>query len=44
VNTAAVQLYETDFYGWIQNQADSLRIRSLSQRTAAGPYLRPARQ
>jgi len=30
MNTAAAQLYETDFYGWIQHQADSLRVRSLS--------------
>jgi len=30
MNTATAQLYETDFYGWIQNQADSLRIRNLS--------------
>jgi len=30
MNTAAAQLYETDFYGWIQNQANSLRVRSLS--------------
>jgi len=30
MNTATAQLYETDFYGWIQNQADSLRVRSLS--------------
>jgi len=25
MNTTAAQLYETDFYGWIQNQADTLR-------------------
>jgi len=30
MNTATAQLYETDFYGWIQNQADSLRLRTLS--------------
>jgi len=30
MSTAAATLYETDFYGWIQNQADSLRVRSLS--------------
>jgi len=30
MSTATAQLYDTDFYGWIQNQADSLRLRSLS--------------
>jgi len=30
MSTATAQLYETDFYGWIQNQADSLRARNLS--------------
>jgi len=30
MNTATAQLYETDFYGWIQHQVDSLRVRSLS--------------
>jgi len=25
MSAAAAQLYETDFYGWIQNQADALR-------------------
>jgi len=26
MNTAAAQLYESDFYGWLQHQADTLRI------------------
>jgi len=26
MNTAAAQLYETDFYHWLQHQADTLRI------------------
>jgi len=30
MNTAAAKLYETDFYGWIQNQVAALRTRSLS--------------
>jgi len=30
MSTAAATLYETDFYGWIQHQADSLRVRSFS--------------
>jgi len=30
MSTATARLYETDFYGWIQNQVDSLRVRSLS--------------
>jgi len=30
MSTAVAQLYETDFYGWIQRQADSLRVRSFS--------------
>jgi len=25
MNTATAQLYETDFYGWLQHQADTLR-------------------
>jgi len=30
MNTATAQLYETDFYGWVQNQVDSMRVRNLS--------------
>jgi len=30
MSTAAARLYETDFYGWIQNQAAALRTRSLA--------------
>jgi len=26
MNTATAQLYESDFYGWLQHQADTLRI------------------
>jgi len=29
MNTVAARLYETDFYGWIQNQADVLRSGNL---------------
>jgi len=30
MNTATAQLYDTDFYGWIQSQADTLRSRNLA--------------
>jgi len=30
VNTATAQLYETDFYGWIQHQAETLRARNFA--------------
>jgi len=30
MNTATAQLYETDFYGWIQHQTDTLRARNLA--------------
>jgi len=30
VNTATAQLYETDFYGWTQRQADTLRARNFA--------------
>jgi len=30
MNTAATTLYESDFYGWIQHQADTLRARNLA--------------
>jgi len=30
MSTATAQLYETDFYGWIQNQADMLRSRNFA--------------
>jgi len=30
MNTAAAQLYETDFYGWIQRQADALHLRDFA--------------
>jgi len=30
MNTATAQLYETDFYGWIQRQAESLRARNFA--------------
>jgi len=28
MNTAKAQIYETDFYGWIQNQVNTLRARN----------------
>jgi len=31
VNAATAQLYETDFYGWTQHQADLLRTRKLAR-------------
>jgi len=31
MNTASARLYETDFYGWIQQQADRLRARNFAQ-------------
>jgi len=31
MSSAAARLYETDFYGWIQNQADTLRARNFSR-------------
>jgi len=30
MSTATAQLYETDFYGWIQSQVDVLRTRNLA--------------
>jgi len=30
MNTATAQLYETDFYGWIQYQAETLRARNFA--------------
>jgi len=30
MNTATAQLYETDFYGWIQRQAETLRARNFA--------------
>jgi len=30
MSTATAQLYETDFYGWIQNQVGILRARNLA--------------
>jgi len=30
MNTATAQLYETDFYGWIQHQAEALRARNFA--------------
>jgi len=30
MNTATAQLYETDFYGWVQNQAGILRTGNLA--------------
>jgi len=30
MSTATAQLYETDFYAWIQSQADALRARNIS--------------
>jgi len=30
MSTATAQLYETDFYAWIQRQADALRTRNIS--------------
>jgi len=30
MRTATAQLYETDFYGWIQRQVDALRAGNLS--------------
>jgi len=30
MRTATAQLYETDFYGWLQHQAESMRTRNLA--------------
>jgi len=30
MNTTTAQLYETDFYGWIQQQTDAMRARNLA--------------
>jgi len=30
MNTASARLYETDFYGWLQNQADTLRTQNIA--------------
>jgi len=30
MNTATARLYETDFYGWIRNQADAMRSGNLA--------------